>query len=84
MFGLLLSQLCVSKMRYDLVKGRGVQKSGQTGKKIFINRDSDYDTTLKRIREELYGENVEESITGHSFAHNYNSKDSCTFFLFFV
>ena len=41
-------------MKYDEAKSRGVQKKGQTGKKVFINRDADYDTALERIREELY------------------------------
>ena len=42
-------------MKYDEAKSRGVQNKGQTGKKVFINRDADYDTALERIREELYG-----------------------------
>ena len=40
-----------------------MQKRGQTGKKIFINRESDYDATLRRVREELYGETVKEGFT---------------------
>ena len=27
-------------------------------KKVFINRDADYDTALEKIREELYGTTV--------------------------
>jgi hypothetical protein len=49
-------------MKYDQAKGRAVQKKGQTGRKIFINRDADYDTALRRIREALYGETINESM----------------------
>ena len=31
-------------------------------KKVFINRDADYDTALERIREELYGTTNNESM----------------------
>ena len=40
-----------------------MQKRGQTGEKIFINRESDYAATLRRVREELYEETVKEGIT---------------------
>ena len=49
-------------MKYDEAKSSGVQKNGQTGKKVFINRDADYDTALERIREELYGTTNNESM----------------------
>ena len=49
-------------MKYDQAKGRAVQKKGQTGRKIFINQDADYDTALRRIREALYGETINESM----------------------
>ena len=46
-------------MKYDSKKGRGVQKKGKTAKKMFLNKEAEYETALSRIREELYGELVE-------------------------
>ena len=49
-------------MKYDHKKGKGVQKRGQTAKKIFLNREAEYDSALGRIREELYGQTVKEGM----------------------
>ena len=53
-------------MKYDHSKGKGVQKRGQTAKKIFLNREAEYDSALERIREELYGQTVKEVLTLHN------------------
>ena len=46
-------------MKYDHVKCKGVQRRGETARKIFINNEAEYDLVLERVRKELYGANDE-------------------------
>ena len=46
-------QISVGKMIYDPKKGKGMKVRGEACRKIFIEKDADYNSVLKMIQDEF-------------------------------
>ena len=65
-------------LKYDPCNGRGIQLKGSSARKVYINKEADYESVLERVREDLFGP-VDRQGTTPDFTVN----NTTTFFVSF-